>query len=204
MLSLVISFFISCSEKKEAVPFYGTADYTALWNVSAYEKQSLHKIPLFDFMDQNDEHVTSSQLNRKIYLANFFFTSCKSICPKMTRNIKTVYEHFKGNDHVAFLSFSVMPETDSTLRLKQFAEQNGITGDQWHLLTGNASAIYTLARKGYFIEEANGLSKDSTEFLHTENIVLIDGDAHIRGLYNGTLSLDVQRMIKDIEILLEE
>lgn len=196
---------ISCGKTTESnVPFYNTAGYAPIWHITQKSKDSLHRIPFFKLTDQNGTLVSTEDVKGKIYLANFFFTSCKGICPKMTQNIKKVYDHFQGNDQVAFLSYSVTPEIDSIAKLRQFASANGIKGTQWHLLTGNVTEIYNLARKGYFVEEADGLSKDSTEFLHTENIVLVDGDGHLRGLYNGTLPVEAERMITDINLLLKE
>lgn len=119
-------------------------------------------------------------------------------------NMRQVCEHFKKNKDIFFLSHSVTPEIDSVPRLKQYALDNNITGAQWHLLTGNVHDIYHMARQRYFVEEADGLSKDSTEFLHTENMVLIDRNGRIRGLYNGTVPTEVPRIIADMDALLSE
>jgi protein SCO1/2 len=205
MLSLLSSLLFACNNNTEyKVPFYADASYTPIWKIDAQEKGNLTRIAPFRFTNQYGQTFSSEDVKGKVYLANFFFTTCKGICPKMTNNIKKIYQHFEGNPNVLFLSHSVTPEIDSVAKLKEYADANGINTPQWELLTGKATEIYSLARKSYFVEEANGLSKDSTEFLHTENIVLIDKDGHIRGLYNGTIALDAERAIEDINELLKE
>ncbi|KAA5537008.1 SCO family protein [Taibaiella lutea] len=205
MLSLLSSLLLACSNTAEyKVPFYTDASYTPIWKIDAQAKNNLNHIAPFRFTNQYGRTFSSEDLKGKIYLANFFFTTCKGICPKMTNNIKKIYQHFEGNPRVLFLSHSVTPEIDSVAKLKAYADANDIHTPQWELLTGKATEIYNLARKSYFVEEANGLSKDSTEFLHTENIVLVDKDGHIRGLYNGTIALDAERAIEDIDALLQE
>jgi protein SCO1/2 len=186
------------------VPFYADPSYTPIWKLSASSKNSLHTIAAFSFTNQDGTMFSNQDVKHKIYLANFFFTTCHGICPKMTNNVKKVYTHFKGNKDVLFLSYSVTPEIDSVPKLRAFAAIYNIQTPQWQLLTGAQSAIYDLARKSFYVEEADGLSKDSTEFLHTENLVLIDKQGHIRGLYNGTIQLEADRIIADVDVLLGE
>ncbi len=121
----------------------------------------------------------------------------------MTKNLLKVQKAFPQNNHIAFISHTVTPSIDSVARLKKYAERFGLD-DRWHLVTGDQAAIYTLARQSYFAEEEPGFTKDSTEFLHTEHILLIDANKHIRGVYNGTLELEIDRMIEDIQQLLKE
>lgn len=205
MLSLLSSCLLSCSNtKRYEVPFYADAGFTPVWEISGAAKDTLHRVVAFTVTNQDGETFSDEDVKNKVYLANFFFTTCKGICPKMTRNIQKVYEHFKGNTGIQFLSFSVTPEIDSVPKLREFAALYDIQTPQWQLLTGNQSTIYNLARKSYFVEEADGLSKDSTEFLHTENLVLIDKQGHIRGLYNGTIPLEAARIIADMDLLLKE
>jgi protein SCO1 len=137
-------------------------------------------------------------------VANFIFTSCGSICPVMTQHIKLVQEKFGNNPTVVILSYSVTPWIDNVARLKKYADCNEITSPNWHFLTGKKSEIYTLARQSYFAEEDLGFTKDSTEFLHTEHVLLIDRSKRIRGIYNGTLQLEIEQMNKDIAELLKE
>jgi protein SCO1 len=169
-------FLFSCSTKKQEpqLPYYNTAAFT----------------------------ITQADIEGKIHVANFIFTRCGSICPIMTKHMKLVQNAFQKNDDVVMLSYSVTPWLDSVARLKDYANNNAITSPNWHLLTGNKGDIYTLARQSYFAEEDLGFTKDSTDFLHTEHILLVDKTKRIRGIYNGTLQLEIEQMIKDIQTLL--
>ena len=197
-------FFSSCTDKENIVPYYNGPSFTPLWTGSKAVKDTLHTIAPFSFTDQYGNIVTNKTFANKIYVADFFFTVCPGICPKMTENMKTVYEHYKNNPDVLFISHSVTPERDSVPVLKKYALDKGITTDQWHFVTGKKNEIYTLARRSYFVEQLMGFSKDSTEFLHTENFILVDKHGHIRGLFNGTLATEPARMIADIDELLKE
>jgi protein SCO1/2 len=193
-------FTIAACKKQSNLPWYNTADLTPAWS---NDDNSSHRIPAFSFTDQNNSIVSEKTFDDKIYIANFFFTSCGSICPVMTKNLLKVQKAFPGNDHIAFISHTVTPWIDNVARLKKYAQRFDLD-NRWHLVTGDKAAIYTLARKFYFAEEEPGFTKDSTEFLHTEHILLIDRHKHIRGVYNGTLELEIDRMIDDISELLKE
>jgi protein SCO1/2 len=187
------------------VPYYAAADFTAEWlDPGAAATQALHRIAPFSFVDQDREMVTQASLRGKIYVASFFFTSCPSICPKMTATLKRVHEAFHGDADVALVSHSVDPETDTPERLAEYARKHGIESGQWHLVTGDQGAIYELARSSYFAEKQLGLSKTRDQFLHTENMLLIDGDGHIRGIYNATLPAEASRVIEDIHLLRQQ
>jgi protein SCO1/2 len=163
----------------------------------------LHVIPPFAFTGQHNERVTDKTFDNTVYVAGFFFTSCGVVCPKMIDNVKRVQKAFDRNRQVAFLFHSVTPQIDSAGHLQAYAKKHQLN-DQWHLVTGSEGSIYTMARRAYFAEEEPGFQKDSTEFLHTEHLLLIDKNKHIRGIYNGTLPLDADRLIADISILLGE
>ena len=198
---------INCSSKLKtaALPYYNTADFTpAFINATAAEKEITHTIADFSCSDQEGVNITQKNIEGKIHVANFFFTACGSICPKMMSNLKATYEPFKSDSTIVFLSYSVTPWKDSVQKLKQYAEHNAIDLHNWHLLTGNKADIYKLARTSYFAEEDLGLSRDSSEFLHTEHILLIDKQKRIRGIYNGTLQLETEQLAKDIELLKKE
>ncbi len=154
--------------------------------------------------DQDGEVVTDKDIEGKIHVANFIFTSCGSICPTMTRHLKLVQDEFRNDENVVLLSYSVTPWIDTVKKLREFANKNKIDSPNWHLLTGNKGEIYTLARQSYFAEEDLGFTRDSTEFLHTEHVLLIDKNKRIRGIYNGTLQLGAEQLIKDIELLAKE
>lgn len=201
---VLISTISSCGgNKKPLLPYYSSPDLTPQW-VSEDSVNMMHTVPSFTFTDQDGGPVTNDTFDNKVYVANFFFTSCPGICPKMISNIKIVADSFRNEERVKFISHSVTPELDTVQKLKAYAERYTINTRQWHLVTGNKADIYTLARKGYFADDEIGFNADSSEFLHTERMVLVDANKHIRGVYNGTVQLDALRMIEDIKILLKE
>jgi protein SCO1 len=199
-ISVLFCLLFSCSTPQDRLPYYNQPDFTPLF----VNEEVTHQIGTFSFTDQHGETITDKDIDGKIHIANFIFTTCGSICPVMTRHMKLVQTEFGDRNDVLILSFSVTPWIDSVSRLNRYAADNGITSPNWHLLTGYKGDIYKLARTGYFAEEDLGFSKDSSEFLHTEHILLIDRNRRIRGIYNGTLQLEIEQMIKDIRVLLKE
>ncbi|AZQ61689.1 SCO family protein [Flammeovirga pectinis] len=195
----------SCTKEK-TIPFYTTPDFTPhfISDNDEVNTKILHRISDFSFKNQDNKTITQEAIEGKIHVANFIFTSCGSICPVMTDNMKIVESYYKNDDDVALLSYSVTPWIDNVEVLKEYADIKNIKSENWHLLTGNKSAIYTLARTSYFAEEDLGFTKDSTDFLHTEHFILVDGDKRIRGIYNGTLTLEMKQLVKDIEELKDE
>jgi protein SCO1 len=209
VLLLLILSAAACKQKdKQAVmvlPYFNTPDFTPTWpakNTGAFEQ--LHVIPAFSFTDQDGKVVSNTTVKGKIYVADFFFTRCGSICPKMTDNMGRVASAFIKDNNVAILSHSVTPELDNMAILKKYATDKNIKNPNWHLLTGDRQAIYTIARRGYFADDEIGYTKDATQFLHTENFILVDRKGHIRGVYNGTLPFEVDNLIRHIKILEQE
>jgi protein SCO1 len=202
---LLVVFTSACSNKqpKELLPYYNTADFTPVFLSSAKDATDKipHTISPFSFTDQLGKTITEKNIDGKIHVANFIFTKCGSICPIMTKHMKLLQDQFQSDSSIVMLSYSVTPWTDSVARLKAYAEHNDITAPNWHLLTGNKADIYKLARQSYYAEEDLGFTKDSTEFLHTEHILLVDKTKRIRGIYNGTLQLEMEQLIKDIKLL---
>ena len=195
-------FLANCQESLENLPYYTTPDFTPRWEAELKEPvQQLHRIAPFRFTNQLGQKVANKDLAGKIYVANFFFTTCPSICPKMTTNLFAVQEAFARDQSIKLVSYSVMPWFDSVPMLKKYAAKNHVDNEKWHLLTGEKEKIYEIARQSYFAEKGIGLTKSSNEFLHTENVFLIDGEGHIRGVYNGTLLLEMKRLIDDVKIL---
>lgn len=194
-------------EKANPLPYYNTPDFTPVFlaDQTAAMPAETHYIPAFDFMNQYGEHITNQTVQGKIHVASFIFTRCGSICPKMIHHLKQVATAFENDTSTVLLSYSVTPWIDSVPRLKFFTEENKIgRSHNWHFLTGDKATIYTLARKGYFAEEDLGFTKDSTEFLHTEHVLLVDQKSRIRGIYNGTLQLEIEQLIKDIQLLKQQ
>jgi len=163
-----------------------------------------HTISDFNVFDQNNLLITQGYIEGKIHVANFMFTKCTSICPIMTNHLKIVEKAYFNHKEVSILSFSVTPWADSIPVLKSFANSYGIKSKNWHLLSGKTEEIYELARKSYFAEKELGFTKDSTDFLHTEHVLLVDRTKRIRGIYNATLKLDMKQLKEDISNLLDK
>ncbi|MFY0712915.1 SCO family protein [Seonamhaeicola sp. NFXS20] len=214
----LIIFVFACKEqaKKENIkdvdssrvaylPYYNNESFTPNWLVpGTKEEQQFHKIPNFKFVNQLGDTVTQNTFKDKIYITDFFFTTCPGICPKMTNNMFKVQEAFKNNSQVLLLSHSVMPTTDSVSVLKTYAENNKVIDNKWHLVTGNRDEIYNLGRNHYFVENNLGEETDINDFLHTENFLLIDKNKHIRGIYNGLNRASIAQLIIDVKALLKE
>jgi protein SCO1/2 len=158
-----------------------------------------HRISNFKLTDQNANTLTNDSLKDKVHVANFFFCSCRSICPRMTNYMLLVQKEFRNDKRVALLSYTVDPEHDSVAALKKYAEENHIDGRQWHLLTGTRNELYDLSKNSYFLSVG---SAGPDNFEHSEKFVLVDADMIIRGYYNGTDSVEVEKLKSDIRTLL--
>ena len=208
VLIIVAILFVSCIEDKEekeialnsvkGLPYFDSADFTPRW-----EKPE-HKIPQFSFTNQNGEIVTNKDYYGSIYIADFFFTTCPGICPKLEKNMSLLQEHYKSEDDIKLISHTVMPWVDNVDKLKQYEENNDIDAKKWNLVTGDRDTLYSIARNGYFADEDFVKTKDESEFIHTENFILVDKEGYIRGVYNGTIELDIKRLIRHIDILKKE
>tara|TARA_B100000427_G_scaffold50602_1_gene38610 strand:+ start:1753 stop:2397 length:645 start_codon:yes stop_codon:yes gene_type:complete len=203
---LLVVCIMGCSSDATQIPYYNTPDFTPIFLSDNQELKNTitHQISDFSFINQNNQIITNKEIEGKVHVANFMFTSCTSICPDMTGNMKLVEEAFFNDERVAVLSYSVTPWIDTPDKLLDYVKLNDIKTNNWHFLTGNKSDIYSLARESYFAEESIGFSKDSTDFLHTEYFILVDKNKRIRGVYNGTLMLESKQVVEDIKILLEE
>ena len=164
-------------------------------------KKKYHKISNFIMTNQNNELVTEKNYDNKIYVADFFFTTCPSICPIMTGNMVFLQNELEDED-IMFASFSVTPEIDSVEVLKKYAVEKGVDDSRWNLMTGNKKEIYDLARKSYLVAKENP-NAGSHDMIHTENFVLVDKEKRIRGYYDGTSIDDMNLLLSDIEILIE-
>lgn len=194
----------ACDQKKQAgLPYYSTADFTPQW-ISAKDADTVHTIPGFSFTNQDGKLITRKDFDKKITVVDFFFTTCPGICKKLTFSMAKVQAAFTHDNDVMLLSHSVTPEKDSVPVLKKYAVEKGAINNKWHLVTGNRKEIYNIARTAYFADEDMGWKQDSTTFLHTENILLIDKHHHIRGVYKGTIPKEVNDLIDDIKKLQQE
>lgn len=203
---LLVVCIVGCSSDATQIPYYNTPDFTPIFLSENQElkKTITHQISDFSFVNQYKQIITNKEIEGKVHVANFMFTSCTSICPDMTGNMKLVEEAFFNDERVAVLSYSVTPWIDTPDKLLDYVKFNDIKTNNWHFLTGSKNDIYSLARESYFAEESIGFSKDSTDFLHTEYFILVDKNKRIRGVYNGTLMLESKQVVEDIKILLEE
>ncbi len=209
-LALLLLILPACNLRKPddrslSLPFINKPDFTPEWiarNDLRYD--SIHTIPDFSFTDQDGQTVTGKTVDGKIYVADFFFTRCGSICPRMTANMSILQVKFRDDDDVILLSHSVTPDMDSVPVLKKYAADKGVISGKWHLLTGKRDDIYRLAKKEYFAGDTIGYYQTGNEFLHTENFILVDKHRRIRGVYNGTLPLEMERLSDDIITLKKE
>ncbi|SHM94967.1 SCO family protein [Polaribacter sp. KT 15] len=162
-----------------------------------------HTIADFELTNQNGEIITNNTYKNKIYVADFFFTRCQTICIAMAYNMSELQDFYKNDKDIMFLSHSVTPVIDSVSVLKEYAERKGVVDGKWNVTTGSKQHIYELARKSYFavLDEGNG---DENDFIHTEQFVLVDKDRRIRGYYDGTEKEDMEKLKNDIVLLKDE
>ena len=195
-----VSLFYSILKPVERLPIYQPASVNSeLVDTTIVHKINYHKISDFSLTNQNGETVTQSKYDNKIYVADFFFTTCQSICPIMTKNMKDIQDKLIKDSEILLLSHTVFPEIDSVEVLKKYAVENEVIDSKWDLVTGDKKEIYDLARKSYLAAKDNNFGE--YEMIHTENFVLIDKKKQIRGFYDGTNKEEIDRLYKDIKIL---
>ena len=165
--------------------------------------KKFHRIADFSLTNQNGKTVTQKDFNGKIYVADFFFTTCPNICIAMTDNLLKVQEKIKNNPNVMLLSHSVTPKIDSVPQLKKYAIEKGVIDQKWNLVTGDKKEIYELARKSYLAVKEDG-DGGPFDMIHTENFILVDPERRVRGFYDGTDLEEIQRLFEELEILVQE
>ena len=197
-LLLSVFIFIACNQQKSAerLPFLGNTIYEE--NDTIY-----HTIQDFQLVDQDSSIVTNETFADKVYVADFFFTSCPTICPQMKAQMLRVYEKFENNDQVGILSHTIDPEYDTVALLKDYADRLGVRSDKWKFVTGDQDYIYDLAEESY-ISLANEDGDAPGGFVHSGAFLLVDKDRRIRGFYDGTVPEQVDVLLYDIEKLLKE
>ena len=202
--AIILSLFYSALKPKKTLPIFNPADVNPeLVDSTVQYVSKYHTIADFSFTNQNGKTITQKDYEGKIYVADFFFTTCGSICPKMTTNLSDIQKAFANNPKVKLLSFTVFPETDSVPVLKAYAKKNQVNDAKWNLVTGDKKEIYTLARKSYLAVKL-GKPSELYDMVHTENFVLIDTKKRVRGFYDGTSKEDIKRLIDDITFLSTE
>ncbi|HAK79078.1 MAG TPA: SCO family protein [Runella sp.] len=205
-LIIVLALFSlwSCSGSSERLPILGERD-TVKKMVDGKEVVDTvyHTIPDFKFVNQEGDTVSAQNFNDKIYVADFFFTTCPTICPVMKKQMKKVYEKFKGENEVAILSHTIDPDHDTPTVLKEYAKDLGVSGTQWMFVTGPREKIYEIGEKQYLVV-AGADSTAPGGYIHSGAFVLVDKQKRVRGMYNGTDEAGTQRLIADIERLRKE
>lgn len=198
---ITLIMFYKILTPKKFLPIYQPAEVNfKLVDSSLQHIKKFHKISNFNLVNQNGNNISQEFYHNKIYVADFFFTTCPSICPIMTNNMLKVQEKIKNDPNVLIVSFSVDPKTDSVAQLKKYAKEKGVDDLKWNLLTGDKKQIYDLARKSFFVAEIDKDS-DSNDIIHTENFVLVDPDKRIRGFYDGTNLDEIKNLISDLSLL---
>lgn len=201
---LIIGLFYTALKPKKSLPIFNPADVNPeLVDSTVQYIRKYHKIPAFSFVNQNGKIITDKTYAGKIYVADFFFTTCGSICPKMTNNMALVQHAYLTDSRVMFLSHTVFPEIDSVAVLKRYAQEKGVNDRKWNLVTGDKKEIYSLARKSYLAVKL-GKPSELYDMVHTENFVLVDAQKRVRGFYDGTNKEEIERLIADIQLLLQE
>ena len=202
VLISIISLFSSCNLKEQKpLPIYNPSNFNPeLVDKSLQNKSKNHTVSDFSLINQNGETITQEVYKDKIYVADFFFASCTTICPVMTAHMAEIQTQFLDDDDIMLLSLSVTPDRDTPSVLRDYATKKGVVDSKWNVTTGNKKHIYNLARKSYFavVEKGDGALQD---FIHTPKFILVDKEKRIRGIYDGTDSDDIKQIIADIKNL---
>ncbi len=197
VLSIALAVLaFSCSQEKK-LPFMGPK------TVNAKGDTVYHQIPAFRFLNQDSVIVTEKDVEGKVYVADFFFTTCPTICPKMKTQMLRIYERYKERDDVRILSHSIDPDFDNTSVLKDYANRLHIEAPKWNLLTGDKATIYRLGQKSYMVS-AQQDPNEAGGFVHSGAFILVDKNRHVRGIYDGTVETEVNHLLEDMEVLLKE
>ena len=194
VIAIILVYQSTLALNKEPVlPYYGHAG----------EAGEPHYIGDFKLIDQNNEVITQEHYKNKIYVADFFFTTCLGICPIMTEEMIRVYKAYKDEPELLIISHTVDPEHDTPEVLARYAKNRDINSEKWHFVTGDKKQIYDLARYSYMVDATEG-DNGPNDFVHTENFALVDREGRIRGYYDGTDSVEVKKLITDIRLLLDD
>ncbi len=205
-VGVTVAYFILDEKKKELtkLPVFNPNELnTELVDESQRTITKDHKVSDFLFLNQDGNEVTIADVKDKVYVADFFFTTCPGICPKMKKQMSRIYEEFKDKEDFMLLSHTVMPEVDSVEVLAEFAKKQNAMTEKWMFLTGDKKEIYRMARQSYFAVKTKG-DGGPEDFIHTENFILVDKNQRLRGFYDGTSTEEVDILIQDIYTLYKE
>lgn len=199
--AVIIYLFYNALVPKRILPVYSPAMVNAeLVPEEIKHIRKYHTIADFALTNQNGKTITQEDYKDKIYIADFFFTTCPTICPIMTKNMAGIQKQIKDDKDVMLLSHSVTPEIDSVAQLKKYALEKGVNDTLWNLVTGDKKQIYELARKSYLAVKTDG-DGGPFDMIHTENFILVDKERRIRGFYDGTDKEGVEQLLKDLQVL---
>jgi protein SCO1/2 len=199
--AVIVLLFYDALQPEKTLPVYQPADFNPeLVDDSVQFIRKYHTIADFSLVNQNGDTVTQENYRDKIYIADFFFTTCPSICPVMTDNMIDIQKEILYDEEVLLLSHSVTPEIDSVAQLKKYAQEKGVRDKKWNLVTGDKKQIYNLARKSYLAVKTDG-DGGPFDMIHTENFILVDKERRIRGTYDGTNPEDMEKLLNDLSIL---
>ncbi|RDY60049.1 SCO family protein [Flagellimonas nanhaiensis] len=199
--SIIIVLFYNALQPKKMLPVYQPSMVDqSLVDSTLHYKKKYHSIADFELVNQNGETITQENYKDKIYVADFFFTTCPTICPIMTKNMAEVQDAILEDDDILLLSHSVTPVIDSVPQLKKYALEKGVIDAKWNLVTGDKKQIYQLARKSYLAVKNDG-DGGPYDMIHTENFILVDKERRIRGFYDGTNSEEIAKLLEDLETL---
>jgi protein SCO1/2 len=200
---IIITAIYSILNPKKVLPIWQPSMVNQeLVDSTIQHQKKYHRIADFSLTNQNGETITQADYKDKIYVADFFFTTCQTICPIMTDHMYQIQKEIMDDEEVLLLSHSVTPRIDSVAQLKRYAKLKGVNDAKWNLVTGDKKQIYKLARKSYLAVKTDG-NGDEYDMIHTENFLLIDKKRRIRGFYDGTKSEDIEKLLEDIKVLKE-
>lgn len=201
--TIIITVMYQALDPVKKLPVYQPNQVSSeLVDSTIQHVKKYHTIADFNLTNQNGQKVTQKDYENKIYVADFFFTTCQTICPIMTDNMVTIQNSLHNDQEVLLLSHSVTPDIDSVARLKKYALEKGVDDSKWNLVTGQKEEIYKLARTSYLAAKDQPYSE--YDLIHTENFVLVDKQRRIRGFYDGTNGEEIERLLQDIAILKKE
>lgn len=202
IISIIIMYFIYNALKPiERLPVYQPHMVNPeLVDSTLHDTKKYHTIADFELINQNGDTITQQDYQNQIYIADFFFTTCPTICPIMTKNMAEIQGNILEDNEVALLSHSVTPQIDSVAQLKKYAKEKGVLDSKWNLVTGDKKQIYELARKSYLAVKEDG-DGGPFDMIHTENFILVDKERRIRGFYDGTNQEEVEKLLEDLKIL---
>lgn len=201
---IIVAIIYNILDVQQPLPIYQPAQVSQdLVDSSLIDVKKYHKIANFSLINQNGKTITQDDYKDKIYVADFFFTTCQTICPIMTNHMEHIQSEILNDDDVMLLSHTVTPKIDTVAQLKRYALEKGVNDKKWNLVTGDKKEIYDLARKSYLAVKTTGTG-DAYDMIHTENFMLIDKKRQIRGFYDGTDPEAIKKLLNDIKILKKE